>query len=80
MIKKLIGKLTRPTYLSRFYDGCGEVTYWKAIGGMPTLDEYGHMTVDYSHNFTYVEMEQDWIGVWREKQSWWGRNEPLTDI
>ena len=70
MIKKLIGRLTKPDgiveYFGRFYAPCF---------GMP--DVYGKMRLE--HDFCYVEYEQNWIGAWEKRDSWLGLNSPIVN-
>ena len=77
MLKRIFVKINKPKNLFIFDDGVGEITYWKSVGGMPSLDWNGEFTIDYTHKFVYRKMEQTWYGKWIEKTEWWGKNTPL---
>ena len=77
MLKRITNKFFKPKNLFTFNDGCGEVSYWKSLGGMPSLDSNGHFFIDYTHMFVYQKMEQTWYGSWKGKTECWGRNTPL---
>ena len=75
MLKKIIGKLTLPVNAEQ----CELGNWWVEIDGMPTgykVEMPSGMveTRSYEYVYNYQEIEQDWLGVWREKSSYIGRH------